>query len=928
MSKKYNATLNLPRTKFSMRGNLTQKEPRILEKWEKMNLYEVVRRQAEGKPQFILHDGPPYANGAIHMGQALNKVLKDIIVKFHSLIGYDAPYVPGWDTHGLPIEQRVIKSSQVSRHALDPVEFRKRCRDYALHYVEIQKGQFKRLGVRGDWENPYLTLNPEFEAIQIGVFGEMAQKGYIYKGLKPVYWCTHCETALAEAEIEYSEKESASIYVKFPVVEGLLAEENAFFVIWTTTPWTLPANLAICLHPDFIYQVLVVGDEKYVVAEDLSFSFLEVLGNPDYRVEKTFVGKELEGIVCRHPLYDRNSVVILGDHVTLEQGTGCVHTAPGHGLEDFLVGRQYGLPILSPVDDQGKFTDEAGEYAGLFVGDADAVLVKHLAEKGALVGSSMIKHQYPHCWRCKDPIMFRATEQWFVSIDGFRQKALEEIKQVKWIPAWGEERISHMVAERDDWCISRQRTWGVPIPIFYCRECQQEIINEKTISHLQKLFREYGSDVWWEKDVQDLMPVGIECPQCGCREFTKEEDIMDVWFDSGTSHFGVLETRPELSWPADLYLEGSDQHRGWFNSSLSVAVAVRQKAPYRAVLTHGFLVDEQGRKMSKSLGNGIDPLEVIEKMGADILRLWVASADYRHDVALSPAILKQITEAYRKIRNTCRYLLGNLYDFHPQENRVADEQLLEIDHWALLKLHQLIQKVTEAYQNYEFHTAYHLLHNFCAVEMSSFYLDIIKDRLYTFKANSLVRRSAQTVMYEIILALVKMLTPILAFTSEEIWEHLPHESDLPSVQLAGWPQFESRYLDPELEKKWDKFLQVRDFVAKPLEEARQNKLIGNSLDAQVQLYADSDWYDFLVAEQEIWATLFITSDVVLNKLATVPDGAYSSDELPGLAVVIGRAPGEKCARCWMYATSTGENKEHATLCARCVQVVESLAEEL
>ncbi len=928
MSKKYNATLNLPRTEFSMRGNLTQKEPRILEKWEKMNLYEVVRRQAEGKPQFILHDGPPYANGAIHMGQALNKVLKDIIVKFHSLIGYDAPYVPGWDTHGLPIEQRVIKSSQVSRHALDPVEFRKRCRDYALHYVEIQKGQFKRLGVRGDWENPYLTLNPQFEAIQIGVFGEMAQKGYIYKGLKPVYWCTHCETALAEAEIEYSEKESASIYVKFPVVEGLLAEENAFFVIWTTTPWTLPANLAICLHPDFIYQVLVVGDEKYVVAADLSSSFLEVLGNPDYRVEKTFVGKELEGIVCRHPLYDRNSVVILGDHVTLEQGTGCVHTAPGHGLEDFLVGRQYGLPILSPVDDQGKFTDEAGEYAGLFVGDADAVLVERLAEKGALVGSSMIKHQYPHCWRCKDPIMFRATEQWFVSIDGFRQKALEEIKQVKWIPAWGEERISHMVAERDDWCISRQRTWGVPIPIFYCRECQQEIINEKTISHLQKLFREYGSDVWWEKDVQDLMPVGIECPQCGCREFTKEEDIMDVWFDSGTSHFGVLETRPELSWPADLYLEGSDQHRGWFNSSLSVAVAVRQKAPYRAVLTHGFLVDEQGRKMSKSLGNGIDPLEVIEKMGADILRLWVASADYRHDVALSPAILKQITEAYRKIRNTCRYLLGNLYDFHPQENRVADEQLLEIDHWALLKLHQLIQKVTEAYQNYEFHTAYHLLHNFCAVEMSSFYLDIIKDRLYTFKANSLARRSAQTVMYEIILALVKMLTPILAFTSEEIWEHLPHESDLPSVQLAGWPQFESRYLDPELEKKWDKFLQVRDFVAKPLEEARQNKLIGNSLDAQVQLYADSDWYDFLVAEQEIWATLFITSDVVLNKLATVPDGAYSSDELPGLAVVIGRAPGEKCARCWMYATSTGENKEHATLCARCVQVVESLAEEL
>ncbi|MGI6587571.1 MAG: isoleucine--tRNA ligase [Peptococcia bacterium] len=926
MSKKeYNETLNLPRTDFSMRGNLVRKEPKILEKWGKMDLYKVVQEKTKGRPQFNLHDGPPYANGDIHMGHALNKILKDMVIKFHSMTGYDVPYVPGWDTHGLPIEQQAIKTLGLNRHAQDPVEFRKCCREYALKYIDIQKEQFKRLGVRGDWDNPYVTLDPKFEAVQIGVFGEMAKKGYIYKGLKPVYWCPHCETALAEAEIEYDEKKSASIYVKFPVSEGkgLLSKGNTFFVIWTTTPWTIPANLAICLHPDLEYNVLVVGKEKYIVVQELQDSFLEVLGKPEYTVEKTFRGEELEGIVCQHPLYERDSVVILGDHVTTEQGTGCVHTAPGHGVEDFEVGKKYGLDVLSPVDDQGKFTEEAGQFAGMFIGKGNQAVIKALEDQGALISMAFIKHQYPHCWRCKNPIMFRATEQWFASIDGFRQEALEAIKQVKWIPAWGEERIHHMVAERGDWCISRQRTWGVPIPIFYCEECNQELINDETITYLQDLIAQYGSDIWWMREAEELMPKGTTCPKCGGTKFRKEKDIMDVWFDSGTTHFGVLETRPELSWPADLYLEGSDQHRGWFNSSLSVSVAVRNQAPYRAVLTHGFLVDDQGRKMSKSLGNGVDPLEVIEKMGADILRLWVSSADYRHDVAISSGILKQISEAYRKIRNTCRYLLGNLYDFDPAKDKVEYENLLEIDQWALLKLHQLINKVTEAYQNYEFHTVHHNIHNFCAVEMSAFYLDVIKDRLYTSRADSVERKSAQTVMYEIILALVKMLTPILAFTTEEIWQYLPHNEEKSTVQLAKWPAFEERYLDAELEEKWNKILAVREFVAKPLEEARRNKVIGHALDAQVKLYAAEEWYNFLFDLKEELATLFITSSVVLDKDNNVPAEAFISEELPGLAVVVEKAPGKKCERCWIYTETTGENEEHPTLCKRCAKVVES-----
>ncbi|CEP69492.1 Zinc finger, DNA glycosylase/AP lyase/isoleucyl tRNA synthetase [Moorella glycerini] len=921
----YSKTLNLPRTDFPMRANLPQREPEILKFWEEHDIYRQVQEANKGKPKFILHDGPPYANGHIHLGHTLNKILKDIIVKYHSMNGYDAPYVPGWDTHGLPIEQQAIKDLGLNRRTIDVVDFRNRCRDYALKYVSIQREEFKRLGVRGDWEHPYLTLEPEYEAIQIGIFGEMAKKGYIYKGLKPVYWCTDCETALAEAEVEYGERRSPSIYVKFPVVDarGLFEAEGSFIVIWTTTPWTLPANVAIALHPEFKYVLVQVGDERYLMAAELYRQVLELLAIKDYQVVAAFTGAELEGVLCRNPLMDRDSVVILGEHVTLEQGTGCVHTAPGHGLEDYEVGMRYNLPVLSPLDDRGHFTEEGGQFAGLFVEEANKAVVKELEARGALLHFSFIKHQYPHCWRCKHPVIFRATEQWFASIDGFRQQALEAIKKVKWIPAWGEDRIYNMVAERSDWCISRQRTWGVPIPIFYCVDCGKEIINDATISHLQELFREFGSNVWFAREAQDLVPEGLKCPACGGREFRKETDIMDVWFDSGSSHAAVLTTRRELGWPADLYLEGSDQHRGWFNSSLSTAVATRGQAPYRQVLTHGFLVDEEGRKMSKSLGNGIDPADVIREKGADVLRLWVASADYRRDVAASPGIMQQLTEAYRKIRNTCRFLLANLYDYDPEKDKVSREEMLEIDRWAMDKLQRLVARVTKAYEDYEFHVVYHTIHNFCAVDLSAVYLDIIKDRLYTWPAASRGRRSAQTVLYETINVLVRLLTPILAFTTEEIWRYLPATPGKPfSVQLAGWPQVQDAFLDDELQARWDKIFQVRDVVTRALERARQEQGLGNSLNAAVHLYPDTGLYRFLQPLEGELATIFIVSLAVLHSPGEeAPATAFAAEDLPGLKVLVEMAPGEKCERCWMVSPTVGRDSDHPTLCERCAAVL-------
>lgn len=925
---KYDDTINLMRTDFPMRANLPEREPQILKFWNDIDIYRLVQEKTKGRPKFILHDGPPYANGHIHLGHTLNKVLKDIIVKYYSMTGYDAPYVPGWDTHGLPIEQQAIKDLGIDRHRTNVLEFRRHCKEYALKYVAIQREEFKRLGVRGDWENPYLTLEPNFEAAQIGVFGDMAKKGYIYKGLKPVYWCADCETALAEAEVEYNDKESDSIYVKFPLKDAneLFDTKDSYILIWTTTPWTLPANTGIALNPEYDYVLARVGKEKYVIAKGLLEQVAQEVGWSNYEILAEFKGREMEEAICRHPFFDRDSTVVLGSHVTLEQGTGCVHTAPGHGDEDFKVGREYDLPVISPLDDRGVFTKEGGRFEGMFCQDANKAIIEELEKRNMLVWAGRIIHQYPHCWRCKKPIIYRATEQWFASIDGFREKTLEEIDKVKWVPAWGRDRIYNMVRDRGDWCISRQRTWGVPIPIFYCKSCLNYVINDITINHLKQIFAKEGSDAWFAREAKDLLPEGFKCPHCGGQEFTKEKDIMDVWFDSGSSHIAVLESRPELRWPSDMYLEGSDQHRGWFNSSISTAVAVRGQAPYRIVLTHGFLVDEQGRKQSKSLGNVIDPLVLTQEMGADILRLWVSSADYRSDVAASDNIMRQTAEAYRKIRNTCRFILGNLYDFDPDKDMVAYRDMGMLDRWALGRLQRLIQRVTKAYENYEFHIVYHAIHNFCTVDMSSLYLDIVKDRLYTTLPDNKDRRATQTVMYNVIQALVRMLTPILAFTTEEIWQYLRTEKDPISVQLTDWPQADESLIDEELELRWEKVMKVRAVVAKSLEEARQKKIIGHSLAAKVIIGLTPEYLGDLETVPEL-EKVFIVSEVELRPWAEVEEPCTSLEEVEGVRVKTEKAKGEKCERCWVFSPEVGRSEKHPTLCPKCVEVVEKLKGE-
>lgn len=918
----YSKTLNLPKTDFPMKANLSQREPAILKWWEDNDIYKKSLEVNDQKPLFILHDGPPYANGDIHLGHALNKILKDIIVKFKSMRGYKAPYVPGWDTHGLPIESQAIKKLGVNRYETDPVEFRRMCRDFALKYVDIQKDEFKRLGIRGDWDNPYLTLKPEFEAKQIEVFGDMAKKGYIYKGLKPVYWCTDCETALAEAEIEYADHATESLYVKFPVVDdkGLFdGVDNAYVVIWTTTAWTLPANMAVCLNPDIEYGLVRFDNgEAYVLAVDLIDSVAADAGLGHYDILKRFKGEQLEGIKAKHPFFDRLSPVILGEYVTLEQGTGCVHIAPGHGQEDFEVGRKYGLEVLNPVDDKGYMTQKAGKFAGMFYEDAGRAIIEELKANKMLMAVKTVQHSYPHCWRCKNPVIFRATEQWFASIDGFRQQALDAVASVKWTPAWGQERMSGMIRERYDWCISRQRLWGVPIPIFYCKDCGEAIINDETVAAVSDLFRQKGSDAWFAMDAADILPEGFACPHCGGRSFTKEKDIMDVWFDSGSSHAAVLETRDDLRWPANMYLEGYDQFRGWFQSSLLTSVATRGRAPYDEVLTHGMVVDGEGRKMSKSLGNGVDPQDVVEEYGADILRLWVTSADYKSDMRISKSILKQLSEVYRKIRNTARFLMGNLYDFNPNTDAMPYDELKEIDRWALMRLHQLIQEVTEAYDNYEYHVVHHAIYGFCVVDMSNFYLDVLKDRLYTYRADSKERRSAQTVLYAILDAMVRMLAPVLSFTAEEIWRYMPHSAgnDTQSVHLASWPVADDRYIDSALMEKWDKLIEVRDEVLKALETARSQKLIGQSLEAGVDIYADGQWYDFLKSEESRLSEIFITSQAAV-KNGSAPEEAVSAETIDGLRIHVHKASGQKCERCWVYSDTIGSNPEHPTICERC-----------
>ena len=915
----YGKTLNLPKTDFPMRGQLPKREPDIQKWWDDIDIYRQVQERQKGKPKFVLHDGPPYANGDIHIGHALNKILKDMIVRFRTMQGYDAPYVPGWDTHGLPIEQAIIKKEKLDRKNIPVNEFRKMCAEYAMKYLNIQRQQFKRLGVRGDWEDPYISLKPEYEAAQIRVFGEMAKKGYIYRGMKSVYWSPSSETALAEAEIEYKDKRSPSIYVKFPVKNGngVVPERDAFVVIWTTTPWTIPANLAIALHEDFTYALVRAGGEQLVMARELVEQVMAKAEITDYDIVRTWKGSELAGVVCRHPLYDRESPIIFGDHVTLDSGTGCVHTAPGHGEEDFELGKKYNLGVLCPVNEKGVFTEGAPGFEGLFYDKANKPITAKLDEKGYVLKLEFITHQYPHDWRTKQPVIFRATEQWFASIDGFRHKMLEEIKNVKWIPHWGEVRLHNMIAERSDWCISRQRVWGVPLPIFYCNQCGHELITDETIDRIAELFAREGSSAWYEKTEEELLPDGAACTKCGHDSFTKETDTMDVWFDSGSSHVAVLQQREDLKWPADLYLEGSDQYRGWFNSSLSTSVAVYGQAPYKQVLSHGFTLDGEGQKMSKSLGNTIAPQDIMKQYGADILRLWVSSTDYQADVRISDDILKQISEVYRKIRNTMRFLLGNLNDFDPARHRVPYAELEELERYVLAKTQRLIGHVREAYDTYAFNNVYQAVHNYCTVFLSQFYFDIRKDRLYTEYRDAAVRRATQTVLYDVLTTLVRLIAPVLVHTADEVWQYVPG-TDVVSVQLTDFPQVDEARLDEDLERKWDKLSELRDNVLKALEEARQAKLIGNSLGASVELFPNESSYPLLkqVDRLDHW---LIVSDVTLHEPGVAsPEGAVQFDDLH---VKVHKAEGSKCERCWTISPQVGQDKEYPDLCRRCATTV-------
>lgn len=911
----YKETLLMPKTEFPMRGNLPNKEPERQKNWEEVNLYEKSLERTKGRPLFILHDGPPYANGDLHIGHAMNKVLKDFITRYKSMSGYHAPYVPGWDTHGLPIETALTKNKKVNRKKLSVAEFRQLCAEYALSQVDNQRTQFKQLGIRGDWDNPYITLTKDYEAEQIRVFGEMAKKGYIYKGLKPVYWSPSSESALAEAEIEYYDKRSASIYVSFDVLDGKdVLNAGDKIVIWTTTPWTLPANLGISVHPEVDYVVVEADGNKYVVAEALLESLTEELEWDNPQVIKSFKGQELERVTAKHPFYDRESLVMLGDHVTTDAGTGCVHTAPGHGEDDFYVSNKYGLQTISPVDEKGVFTSEAPGFEGLFYDDANKVVTEKLEEVGSLLKMSFITHSYPHDWRTKKPTIFRATAQWFASIKDFREDILNEIKQVKWYPSWGETRLYNMVRDREDWCISRQRAWGVPIPVFY-GEDGTPIITDETIEHVANLFAEHGSNIWFEREAEDLLPEGFTSEHSPNGKFTKEMDIMDVWFDSGSSHAGVLLNREDHRRPADVYLEGSDQYRGWFNSSLSTAVAVTGKAPYKSIISHGFTLDGNGRKMSKSLGNVILPSKVLKQLGADILRLWVASVDYQADVRISDDILKQTSESYRKIRNTFRFMLANLADFNPETDRVPEMEMEEVDRFMLHRLQTLVKEVRESYDRYEFSPIFHRIHNFCADDLSSFYLDFAKDILYIEARDNHRRRSIQTGYYEILTTLVQLLTPIIPHTADEVWEYIPGVKE-PSPQLTDIP--EPREVDgfTGFEDKWNHFMAVRDDVLKALEEARNEKVIGKSLEAKITVVPrDNETKEVLDSIEDVHQLLIVSE-------ANVVDNADNVNEYRYVSILVEKHPGEKCERCWVASETVGEDANHPSLCTRCANVVE------
>jgi len=923
----YKKTLNLPQTSFPMKANLSKREPEILAKWDEINLYELLRARSKGRQSYILHDGPPYANGHIHLGTALNKILKDMIVKCRQMSGYDAIYVPGWDCHGLPIEHQVDKELGEHKRAMSQVEIRRHCRRYAERFIDIQRQEFKRLGVLGEWDNPYLTMAYDYEATIARELGRFFSRGSVVRSKKPIYWCSSCQTALAEAEVEYHDHASPSIYVKFPLQPGTrdrfaeLSGKPVYVLIWTTTPWTLPANLAVTLHPDFEYVAVDVGKEIWILAEGLLESCMQAFGIQDYRIVRTFSASELKGLKCRHPFLDRDSLLVLGNHVTLEAGTGCVHTAPGHGREDYDMALEYGLEVYSPVDDNGRFTEDVAFFAGQYVFDANQAVSAKLREVDNLVLEKEISHSYPHCWRCKKPVIFRATEQWFISMEknDLRKKALEWIDRVAWIPSWGQERIHNMIANRPDWCISRQRSWGVPITVFTCRECGKLLATQEIFDHVVALFQKEGADAWFELEVEELLPAGVKCEGCGGRSFEKEQDILDVWFDSGVSHAAVLEQRDYLSFPADLYLEGSDQHRGWFHSSLLAAVGTRDMAPYRSVLTHGFVVDGQGYKMSKSLGNVIAPGEIIDQYGAEILRLWVSAEDYRDDIRISPDILKRLSEAYRRIRNTTRFLLGNLNDFDPQRDSLSYGQMEELDRFALHQLQELILKIRQAYDRFEFHRVYHALHNYCVVDLSSFYLDILKDRLYISAAASKGRRSAQTVLYEVVTVLLRLMAPVLSFTAEESWCFLPGRVG-ESIHLEAFPEVNPSYQDAALSARWQTILSLRSDVARALEAARQAKVIGHPLDAKVMLALPISMQESLAGQEELLRSVLIVSQVEFRSADDLA-GGVEGVEIPGLRIEVVSASGQKCERCWVYSESVGQFETHATICDRCFQIL-------
>jgi len=932
----YRETLNLPQTKFKMKANLTQREPMVLKRWDKENLYGQIQEAAAGRPLFVLHDGPPYANGNIHIGHALNKILKDIILRSRRMAGFNAPYIPGWDCHGLPIEHNVDLELGEKKQTISTLGKRSACRRYAEKWIKSQREQFKRLGVLGDWDNPYLTMNYPYEATIAREFNTFLLSGAVIRSKKPVYWCATCGTALAEAEVDYADHTSPSVYVKFPVIDDLgsvapeLAGRTVSVLIWTTTPWTLPANLAIAFHPNFEYAAVAVGDETWILAKELVASCMEQFGIEQYSIIATFSAAALEGKRCRHPFMERDSLMVLADYVTADAGTGCVHTAPGHGADDYLTGLRYGLDILSPVDDAGCYTAEAGRYQGERVPQVNRRIIADMAAEGSLVKESSIRHSYPHCWRCKEPVMYRATAQWFIAMDNLdlRARALAAIGEVAWTPAWGQQRIYGMVEARPDWCLSRQRSWGVPVTVLTCTACGEILKNQAVCDRIDELFLKEGADAWFKHEAVDFIPEGVAC-NCGGREFAKESDILDVWFDSGVSHAAVVEARPELRAPADLYLEGSDQHRGWFQSALLTAVGTRGSAPYRGVLTHGYVVDGQGKKMSKSVGNVVAPQEVIDKYGAEVLRLWVASENYQDDVKVSDEILKHVSDAYRKMRNTLRFLLSNLYDFNPATDSVASADLQEIDRWALARFAELSERVVRSYERYEFHAVYHGLHNFCGTTISSLYMDVLKDRLYCSLPNGPERRAAQTVIHRILDGLLRLMAPILCFTAAEAWEHL-HQlaEDAPlarSIFFADFAGTDDIGQDAVFDERWNRLLALRGAITKVLEGARQDKTIGLALDAEVVVRANGEWAGFVADSLERLRELCIVSGLRLAGEADDGLTFVEAEGLAGIGIAVGSAPGAKCERCWTISPTVGEDAAHPALCARCAAVVHQLA---